>query len=279
MKTIYGYTDSLLHLHHQLDLHPRDEDFAMHVHDNYEIMCFIQGSGKYLVEGSIYPLTPGSILLMRPTESHRIKILADEPYERYVIYFYPELIALTDPDRLLLEAFHKNPLGHGNLYLPHEFKNENPMDLIESMCIPYPDERERRLAITTHLFPLLSTIRSAFLQKKDQDEHTNNQGQTEKIIHYVNRHLTEDLSLDYLANRFFLSPSQFSRLFKQATGSSVWAYITIKRLMLARSQIRNGVAPTQACLACGFHDYSAFYRAYVGRFKNSPRQDIPVQQE
>lgn len=275
MKTFYQYTDTTLHLHHQLDDHPKDEDFAMHVHDNYEIMYFVQGTGKYLVEGSVYPLTPGSILLMRPTESHRIKILADVPYERYVIYFYPELMKPADPEGLLLEAFHKYPLGHGNLYLPHEFKEENPIDLIESMCISHKDEQERRLAITTHLFPLLGSIRKAFLQKKEQDRPDSGQGQAEKIIHYVNRHLTDDLSVEVLASRFFLSPSQFSRLFKQATGSSVWAYITIKRLMLARNQIRNGMHPTQACLACGFRDYSAFYRAYTARFRKTPKQDLP----
>ncbi len=273
MKSIYQYSDDLLHIHHVIDFHPKDEDFAMHVHDHYELVCFMQGSGIFLVEGTVYPLVPGSILLMRPTESHRIKILAGKPYERYVVHFYPEIFEQTDPDHLLLDAFHNHPLGHRNLYAPVDFPKGNALDLIEAMCKPSESMQGQRLTIITHFLPLLNEIRHIFTQKNTEDEDIPTRQQSQQIIDYVNRHLTDDLSLNGLAERFFLSTSQFSRLFKQATGSSVWSYITIKRLMLARTQIQNSVPPTDAATASGFHDYSCFYRAYVKRFGRTPKQD------
>ena len=55
----------------------------------------------------------------------------------------------------------------------------------------------------------------------------------EEIVAYVNAHLSEDISIPLLAEHFFLSPSQFNRVFKAATGAAPWTYITAKRLTTA----------------------------------------------
>ena len=89
---------------------------------------------------------------------------------------------------------------------------------------------------------------------------------------YVNKHLFEELSVPILAKQFFMSTSQFNRVFKQAAGASPWEYITIKRLTAAREKIRNGVSVQSACESCGFRDYSAFYRAYVKHFGCAPKK-------
>ncbi len=276
VNCIYQYTDNSLHLHHHIDVHPKDDDFEMHIHDQYELMYFIQGTAVFLVEGTVYPLIPGSILLMRPTESHRVKILADTPYERYVINFHPDILAHIDPESILLEPFQNHPLGSRNQYLSSDFQKGNSLKLIESMCAPGETAPAQRLAILTHLFPLLHEIRDVFTRAEFPDKELPARQQTQQIIDYVNQHLTDEISLNSLAEHFFLSTSQFNRLFKQATGSSVWAYITIKRLMLARTQIQNGVSATDAASASGFHDYSCFYRAYVNRFGRTPKQDAPI---
>ncbi|MBO5783869.1 MAG: helix-turn-helix transcriptional regulator, partial [Clostridia bacterium] len=56
------------------------------------------------------------------------------------------------------------------------------------------------------------------------------------------------------------------------TGSTVWEYVTIKRLIRAREIIGAGTSPTEAAGACGFNDYSAFYRASRRQFGHSPRE-------
>ena len=67
--------------------------------------------------------------------------------------------------------------------------------------------------------------------------------------------------------------AEISRIFHQATGSSLWEYVTIKRLLAARAMIQRGEPAGTACLACGFSDYSAFFRAYRSHFGHVPRQD------
>ena len=47
-------------------------------------------------------------------------------------------------------------------------------------------------------------------------------------------------------------------------------YLTVKRLVYARQRIEAGEPATHAYLACGFNDYSSFYRAYVKYFGTAP---------
>ena len=95
----------------------------------------------------------------------------------------------------------------------------------------------------------------------------------QEVITYINEHLSEELSLELLSGHFYLSKPQLSRRFKQMTGTSIWEYIIIKRLMQARRLIRSGEQVMIAAQQCGFRDYSAFYRAYKGRYGRSPQEE------
>ena len=43
----------------------------------------------------------------------------------------------------------------------------------------------------------------------------------------------------------------------------------------ARAMIQRGEAASRACIACGFSDYSAFFRAYRSQFGHAPKEDAP----
>ena len=57
------------------------------------------------------------------------------------------------------------------------------------------------------------------------------------------------------------------------TGSSMWAYIKRKRLLLAKELLTGGENPYLVYEKCGFNEYSSFYRAYKAEFGVSPKED------
>ena len=93
-----------------------------------------------------------------------------------------------------------------------------------------------------------------------------------KILDYINEHITEDLSIDRIAEAMYLNRSYLMHLFKSETGYTIGKYISEKRLFLANHLIGEGVSITDACYRSGFRNYSAFFQAYRNKYHVSPRE-------
>lgn len=271
MDIIEEFNSEDVYVRYAVSNAPNDKDFTMHIHEQFEIYCFISGSAEYLVEGARYPLKSGNVLIMRPAESHRARILGNEKYERYAVNFSFAATDILDPRRILMKPFLDRPLGRGNLYSARELGSET-IRLFEEMRSG-GDEYERHIEISTRLFLLLEMLYKAYLRRVN-DGYAPPTELSEQLVVYVNAHLFDKLSVSLLAERFFLSPSQIGRIFRRATGASPWEYITIKRLTAAREKMRRGESASSAAESTGFDDYSSFYRAYVKRFGCPPKSDI-----
>ncbi len=249
-----------MYIRHAIDDVPDNKGVAFHIHDRCEVFYFVSGNAQYLVEGSVYPLGRGNVLIMRPGEAHCIRFMNDERYERYAVNFPIDLFDSFDPQRRLLAPFTNHPLGQQNLYFLPGLENT-----LHQLAYYDGDGYGRRLLFITKLADIMDKL-SHHSELKPAAQPT----LSEQMVRFVNDVLFEDIKVEYLAEHFFLSTSQFSRLFKNATGASPWAYITAKRLIKARELLQSGVSAKKAAESCGFNDYSAFYKTYVKRFGESP---------
>lgn len=141
------------------------------------------------------------------------------------------------------------------------------------MASPQFSEGERRTAILINFYALLGQLFSAFSVKRSEAFGAEKSPALE-TANYINEHLFEELSVRSLSDKFYMSVSQLNRLFKKATGFSIWEYIVNKRLAAARNLIKENTPATRACAECGFNDYSSFYRLYLKKFGVSPKEDI-----
>lgn len=249
-----------LYIRHAIDETPDNSGVDFHIHDRCEVFCFVSGNAQYLVEGSVYPLERGSLLIMRPGEAHCIRFLSSERYERYAVNFPVSLFDGFDPERRLLRPYTDRPLGQQNLYFLPELEST-----LRELCYYEGDDYGRTLLFTTKLAEVMNRLGQQAAHKSSAEPTL-----SEYIVRYVNDMLCEEITVELLAEHFFLSTSQFSRLFKEATGASPWAYITAKRLVRARELLQGGISAKKAAEDCGFGDYSVFYKAYVKRFGEKP---------
>lgn len=268
MPFLYSYRDTDIYTHHSLTTAPSAEDFPMHAHEWLEVLYFISGKGTYLVEGHQYPLAPGDVFILRPTEMHKLDIDPSEPYERIVIHFSPALLKRLDPDGTLLRPFYDRPLGQQNRY----GSIDDPAGLLQAAFshFHFREIADVRMNLIGRLIMLLTAMSG---MHERAHTHAPVEGPAGQILAYVNEHLFEEISIQSIADAFYRSPSQISRIFQQATGNSLWKYVTIKRLMSARELIQRGEPAAVAATACGFSEYSSFYRAYKGHFGHSPKAD------
>jgi AraC-like DNA-binding protein len=90
------------------------------------------------------------------------------------------------------------------------------------------------------------------------------------VIGYINEHLEENLSLDELSRRFFVSKYHLCRAFRKYMGTTFLSYLTTKRVAMAQRLIEEGEAATEVAYRVGFRDYSSFYRAYRKQTGRAP---------
>ena len=239
--------------------------FTMHTHNDYEIYCFLQGSAKYFVEGNIYNLKSGDILIIKKAEAHTLLINKNIPYERFVVNFTADSL-IGGSREIITDFLDSKPLGVNNRYSFANFKEKHWIYYLEKIC-ETEDQNEKELYLTVLLNELKNSYRLITGDSPNYDS-------TQEIIRYINRHLTDGITLESISERFYISKSQLQRRFKRTTGSTVWEYILTKRLLLAKELLQNGEHPTSCYLKCGFSDYCSFFRAYKAKFEVSPKVDF-----
>ena len=91
------------------------------------------------------------------------------------------------------------------------------------------------------------------------------------LIHYIEMHWNEELTLDHLAEAFFVSKYHIAHVFKENLGISLHQYITKKRLSHCRDELLSGGNISKTYNLYGFKDYSSFYRAFKKEYGLSPK--------
>ena len=247
----------------------------MHIHDYYEIYCFLHGDAHYIVEGSSYSLKYGDILIMNSGESHRLKLDSRAKYERISIHFNPKIFSGHDNSGILTDAFTNRRSGYGNKFSASDFRDESYLMYINKTIQSENDPQICKMAIFSNLMSFLIELRYAASTRKTTGNEKFEDPAVVKMIEYVNSHLFDNISLSDISGKFYMSQAYTNRIFREATGATVWNYIMIKRLHKARAAIRNGRLLSDIFTECGYQDYSSFFRAYKKYFGCSPSDDKP----
>ena len=94
----------------------------------------------------------------------------------------------------------------------------------------------------------------------------------QEVLTYIGGHLAEDLSVESLAAKAYMSKFYLMRKFKADTGYGLHQYIRSKRLLMARDLLKTDAPITQIASGVGFMDYSTFSRAFKSMFGCTPRE-------
>lgn len=247
-----------------------DREFEWHYHDFHKIIVFVSGKVTYHIEGKAYQLKPQDILLVSQGAIHKPEIDSSIPYERYIFWIRDDL---SSPE--LNTCFQKANDRSFNLIRLDSVLQEKLKDLLPEIEHSLRDTQFGDSILSKALFAqFMVYINRIFLKSSsapDQKSYSSD-SQVEQLLKYINRNLSENLSIDHLAEKFFFSKYHMMRKFKKETGYTIHNYIISKRLLHARSLITQGTPVMKAAMQSGFQDYTAFVRAYKKQFGTVPTQ-------
>lgn len=252
------------------------KEVELHHHDFYEIYLFLSGNVQYNIESRSYLLTPGDVLLINPLELHQpVFGQGRHSYERIVLWINKSFLEqLSTPEQDLAACFDPSAPGHTNLLRPRDAVRQMlTYQLEQLMAETESQEFCAQTAALTYLVQVLVLLnRQMQFQSRQSQINAASSSVIYQILLYINNHYNEDLTLDHLANQFFMSKYHLSREFQRLVGTTVHRYLTQKRLVIAKQMIRDGASATEVCQHCGFGDYSNFYRAFKSEYQISPRE-------
>lgn len=266
-----GYLNEQFRLFHLKD--QTRKEFSYHYHDFHKVVIFISGKAAYHIEGKAYQLKPWDILLVNRHAIHRPEIDSSVPYERFILWIQNDI-----PWQELLKCFQKANDRSYNLVRLNSALQEKMKDILFELENSAKSDEYGKEILTQSLFlQFMVYLNRIFLEKQyifDKKSYTFD-SQIASILQYINHNLKEDLSVETLSARYYVSKYHLMRKFKQETGYTLHNYIVNKRLLMARTLISNGMPVTKAAQESGFAEYSTFSRAYRKQFKTNPSEELP----
>lgn len=243
-----------------------------HFHSFYEIYYLVAGERNYFVENTNYHIHAGTLVFIPSNRIHKT-------------YFPPEESA--GHERILIEF--------GESYfsrLATLFPGEKLGELLsrKAPVIPIPEEKQAYVeGLFNHIAQELSQRQPGYetavagdmaqlliliLRSRSIDQTLSispKQQKVREIASYISQNYASDLSLDLLAERFYISKYHLCHLFKEITGFTVVEYINTTRIREGeRLLIDTDLKISQISERVGYDSVTHFGRVFKECFGKTP---------
>lgn len=235
---------------------------AVHKHGYIEIFLSTAGESAFHILGKTYLISPGSLLLVNCNEAHAVSNRSLG--EGYVVRSRPEFLLsfCTEQTNLIPGLFLDNAEGNRSLPISNGSLRKL-LRLIQKCRNPVSDYGSDVLR-RVYFIELMVAIFACFQEhtRPVSAQFTQYAELIAPAVRYIDKHLTEDFSLQDVADHVGVSKSYLCRIFKSGTGATVNQYVTARRIKRAKELLHIGRNVTEASSESGFNNYSYFIQIF-----------------
>lgn len=244
-----------------------------HTHNAVEIYFTLTDLPDVLLNDIVSSASAHSLIVIPPHTVHQLFHQEATVYERYIVTVNSNWL--------------EQILGNNSDWMHYAFSGEQPViiSLNESTSALLSHELDQYL--TKHntpsmpaladFFALLNTLNTIITDGLSNSDTrirsiSRSQQHVNEIIAYINRHLNEPLSLEFISDEFHMNKDYLGRLFKSHTQATIGHYIAVQRVNRAQSLLAEGYTVTEVQEALGYTSYAYFFKFFKKMTGISPSQ-------
>lgn len=247
--------------------HREGEEASWHAHDFVEISIVLDGESYYMIEDQTFKASAGTVFVLNPGVYHKEK-------QSLSVSSRQLHIGLKD---FSLEGYQRNYVPFDSPII--DFKNDQSTFL--EKCLRLIEENTRRdssyevmlkAIIMEMVVEILRSKNAAQIEpaklKKNEAEKEKQQI-VNKIIYFLEKHHSEDISLETISDQMYISSTYISKVFKEETGDSPINYLIKLRLQRAKDLLESQqMTVKEAAQLVGYQDafhFSKLFKKYYGK--------------
>lgn len=275
----------------------RHREFIMrsrHVHETIELHFMIDGHRLMFMDRETYRMDAGCAMLVNHNLIHKTSTAPGfAPDHRNFILQLDRSIF----DNLFRQLGYPSFDDFGSMYCGETHFNESEWKLIlsiidefKSACNDAKKMDSEHLNVNSYLYLQAMELCGIYArsrrremngewkvnEQKERPETVIKTGVHQKvhdIAMYLQNNARENVSLDDVASRFYMSKSYLTRIFRSVTGFSVVEYLKFIRIRQAQTLLREGdKSITEIAAACGFGNITYFEKVFKATTGISPLQ-------
>lgn len=247
-----------------------------HFHPEYEIFYILDGNRDFFFDNRIYHASKGDLILIDSNLIHMTKSTGvdDLGHNRIILYITPDRMKSIEsrfPSLNLTRFFRSN---YGVYHLDEEQQNHF-MDFYYRFKKEYQDKSSNyQMAMELCVIELLLYMTRDLKRYPDASSDTKdnkNLRHAYEIADYLSEHYRDDIDLDFLAKKFFLSKYYLCRTFHEVTGYNIREYINIYRIRAAKQLLEESDESIDSVASkVGYHSSTHFEKIFKSYMNISP---------
>ena len=240
----------------------------IHIHDRCELLFLIEGRAQMRIGSTEYTLTPGTLAIIGALEPHEL-IPTSFPYTRIGMHVNTALL-----DSIGISTRLSSILSEHTEDFCHVIGLDEGDD-IERLAREIFEEYMGKDDMSEKLSEMLFHQLLIKLCRSHPEGFTtpDNDSEMEEAKRYLDKSFAEDISVNELAQRFFLTPSHFIVRFKRYTGYTPCKYKGMRRLERARTLLSDRrLTLGEVAEMCGYSDLNSFVRSFRQAMNVTPGQ-------
>ncbi len=248
-----------------------------HFHSQYEIFYIIEGQREFFFNNRQYMAHSGDLILIDTNLIHMTKSASskDHGYNRVIFYIDYDKMASFDekyPDLQLVKFLHAN---YGVYHLDDE-QQALFLNIYRDLRIlltnkPSGYQTGMELALLSWFYQLthsLTVDNEVVLPSADTSAKHKN---VYAIADYLSENCDKKISLDELAEHFYMSKYYLCRIFKDVTNYKITEYINIHRIQKATTLLEETNKPiSEIADMLGFESLTYFEKTFKTYMTISP---------